>query len=86
MLTPEYLQGAPAELEALFLRLEEDVIKDICRRIAKEGRLTDSAADQAERLRDLGAGTDYIKRKISEYSVLPSFWKDFCGICTNSPL
>ena len=35
MLTPEYLQGAPAELEALFLRLEEEVIKDICRRIAK---------------------------------------------------
>lgn len=72
MLTPEYLQGAPAELEALFLRLEEEVIKDICRRIAKEGRLTDSAADQAERLRDLGAGTDYIKRKISEYSELSS--------------
>lgn len=72
MLTPEYLQGAPAELEALFLRLEEEVIKDICRRIAKEGRLTDSAADQAERLRDLGAGTDYIKRKISEYSKLSS--------------
>ena len=70
MLTPEYLQGAPAELEALFLRLEEDVIKDICRRIAKEGRLTDSAADQAERLRDLGAGTDYIKEKIAEYSGL----------------
>lgn len=70
MLTPEYMQGAPAELEALFLRLEEEVIKDICRRIAKEGRLTDSAADQAERLRDLGAGTDYIKRKISEYSEL----------------
>lgn len=72
MLTPEYLQGAPAELEALFLQLEEEVIKDICRRIAKEGRLTDSAADQAERLRDLGAGTDYIKRKISEYSELSS--------------
>ena len=72
MLTPEYLQGAPAELEALFLQLEEEVIKDICRRIAKEGRLTDSAADQAERLRDLGAGTDYIKRKISEYSKLSS--------------
>lgn len=70
MLTPEYMQGAPAELEALFLRLEEDVIKDICRRIAKEGMLTESAEDQIERLRDLGAGTDYIKQKISEYSEL----------------
>lgn len=72
MLTPEYLQGAPAELEALFLRLEEDVIKDICRRIAKAGSLTDSAADQVERLKDLGAGTDYIKRKITEYSEISS--------------
>lgn len=70
MLTPEYMQGAPAELEALFLRLEEEVIRDICRRIAKAGMLTESAEDQIERLRDLGAGTDYIKRKISEYSEL----------------
>ena len=29
MLTPDYLQGAPAELEELFLRLEEDIIADI---------------------------------------------------------
>lgn len=70
MLTPEYMQGAPAELEALFLRLEEEVIRDICRRIAKAGMLTESAEDQIERLRDLGAGTDYIKQKISEYSEL----------------
>lgn len=70
MLTPEYMQGAPAELEALFLRLEDEVIRDICRRIAKAGMLTESAEDQIERLRDLGAGTDYIKQKISEYSEL----------------
>lgn len=70
MLTPEYMQGAPAELEALFLRLEEEVIRDICRRIAKAGMLTESAEHQMQRLRDLGAGTDYIKQKISEYSEL----------------
>ena len=70
MLTPEYMQGAPAELEALFLRLEEEVIRDICRRIAKAGMLTESAEHQMQRLKELGAGTDYIKRKISEYSEL----------------
>ena len=70
MLTPDYLQGAPAELEELFLRLEEDIIADICRRIAKAGYLTDSAEHQVLRLRELGAGTEYIKQKISEYSAL----------------
>lgn len=70
MLTPDYLQGAPAELEELFLRLEEDIIADICRRIAKAGYLTDSAEHQVLRLRELGAGTEYIKQKISEYSAI----------------
>ena len=70
MLIPDYLQGAPAELEELFLRLEEDIIADICRRIAKAGYLTDSAEHQMLRLRELGAGTEYIKQKISEYSAL----------------
>lgn len=70
MLTPDYLQGAPAELEELFLRLEEDIIADICRRIAKAGYLTDSAEHQVLRLRELGAETEYIKQKISEYSAL----------------
>lgn len=70
MLTPDYLQGAPAELEELFLRLEEGIIADICRRIAKAGYLTDSAEHQVLRLRELGAGTEYIKQKISEYSAL----------------
>ena len=70
MLTPDYLQGAPAELEELFLRLEEDIIADICRRIAKAGYLTDSAEHQVLRLRELGAGTEYIKQKISKYSEL----------------
>lgn len=70
MLTPDYLQGAPAELEELFLRLEEDIIADICRRIANAGYLTDSAEHQVLRLRELGAGTEHIKQKISEYSAI----------------
>lgn len=70
MLTPEYLQGAPTELEALFLRLEEDIIKDICRRIAKVGAISESAEHEILRLKELGAGTDYIKEKIAEYSGL----------------
>ncbi|MGN1090706.1 MAG: phage minor capsid protein [Huintestinicola sp.] len=70
MLTPDYLQGAPAELENLFLKLEEEIISDICRRIAKVGGLTDSAEHEIIRLKELGAGTDYIKQKIAEYSGL----------------
>lgn len=70
MLTPEYLQGLPAELEKLYLRLEEDVIADICRRIAKVGHISDTAEYQILRMRELGAGTEYIKSKIKEYSGL----------------
>ena len=70
MLTPEYLQGLPAELEKLYLKLEEDMISDICRRIKLAGRLTDTAEYQVLRMKELGAGTEYIKRKIAEYSQL----------------
>lgn len=70
MLTPEYLQGLPAELEKLYLRLEEETISDISRRIAKVGHITDTAEYQILRMRELGAGTEYIKSKIKEYSGL----------------
>ena len=70
MLTPEYLQGLPAELEGLYLKLEEDMISDICRRIKLAGRMTDTAEYQVLRMKELGAGTEYIKRKITEYSGL----------------
>lgn len=70
MLTPEYLQGLPAELEQLYLRLEEETIADICRRIAKVGHISDTAEYQILRMRELGAGTEYIKSKIKEYSGL----------------
>lgn len=68
MLTPEYLQGAPEEIEMLFRKLEQDIIADICRRIAKAGYLTDTAQHQTMRLKELGAGTEYIKQKIKDYS------------------
>lgn len=70
MLTPEYLQGLPAELEKLYLRLEEETIADISRRIAKVGHISDTAEYQILRMRELGAGTEYIKSKIKEYSGL----------------
>lgn len=70
MLTPEYLQGIPAELEKLYLRLEEETIADISRRIAKVGHISDTAEYQILRMRELGAGTEYIKSKIKEYSGL----------------
>lgn len=70
MLTPEYLQGLPAELEKLYLRLEEETIADICRRIAKVGHISNTAEYQILRMRELGAGTEYIKSKIKEYSGL----------------
>lgn len=70
MLTPDYLQGLPEELERLYLQLENEIIADICRRLAKFEYITDSSEYEILRLKELGAGTEYIKKKISEYSGL----------------
>lgn len=65
MLTPDYLGGAPSNLVDLFGELEEFILCEIARRIAKTGRITDTATWQIERARELGAGMDAIEREIA---------------------
>lgn len=67
MLTPEYLQGLPEELEQLTMGLEQQLIEDISRRIAKAGQITDTAAYQMIRLKELGASTEYLEKLIADY-------------------
>ena len=50
------LSGAPSGLVDLFAELEEFVIRDIARRVAKTGAITDTALWQTARLQELGAG------------------------------
>ena len=68
MLTPEYLQGLPDELAALTEKLETQLIEDIARRVAKAGEITDTAAYQIMRLKEMGASTEYIKKLLADYT------------------
>lgn len=69
-LQPDYLQGLPAELEKLTEQLEKELIEDISRRIAKAGEITDTAAYQLLRLKELGASSDYLEKLIADYTQL----------------
>ena len=66
-LKPEYLQGLPDELAALTENLEAQLIGDIARRIAKAGEITDTAAYQIMRLKEMGASTEYIEKLLADY-------------------
>lgn len=49
MLSPEFLAALPESVVALFLQVEEDLLEDIARRIAKMDGITDTAKWQAWR-------------------------------------
>ena len=52
-LTPQQLQNIPENIIQLYRDLEEFIIDDIARRIAKTGELTETAKWQLERAKDL---------------------------------
>lgn len=65
MLTPYYLLDAPERVVSLFSELEETVIHDIASRIAKTGRVTDTAAWQAQRIHDVGTALSTIEAEVA---------------------
>ena len=66
MLTPDYLGKLPNNLIKTYEQLEEFIIDDICRRIAKTGEITSTARWQVERAREMGIYTDVLEKKIAE--------------------
>ena len=50
MLTPEFLASFPQPIFDLFQDLEDEILVDISRRIAKTGKITDTAQWQMDRL------------------------------------
>lgn len=66
MLTPDYLKGLPDELIVIFQELDDFIISDIARRLAKAGEATSTAEWQRIKLQELGAGTQAINKKIAE--------------------
>lgn len=67
-LMPEYLQGLPEELESLAEQLERDILEDAARRIAKTGQITDTAAYQLARVKEMGASREYITKRLAEFT------------------
>lgn len=65
-LTPEELKGIPEGFVKLFQELEDFIISDISRRIAKVGMLTDSAKLQVIRANEIGISIELIKEKLEE--------------------
>lgn len=65
-LTPEELKGIPEGFVKLFQELEDFIISDISKRIAKVGSLTDSAKLQVIRANEIGISIDSIKEKLEE--------------------
>lgn len=67
MLTPDYLAGVAEPLQAIYAELQTEIEADIARRIRKAGgiKVTDTAAWQVEKLKQLGASQQYIREQIA---------------------
>lgn len=65
MLTPEDLKKIPESFVLTMQALEEYAIRDIARRIKKQGELTETAKHQIERIAPLGADIKKLEAEIS---------------------
>ena len=63
MLTPDYLDMIPDSLDALFQELDEWIIKDYARRVAKAGEVTETAQGMAENAELLGLSETELKKE-----------------------
>lgn len=68
MLTPEWYEACTDQILILYSRLEDDILKDIVRRILKTGMVTDSAKWQAEMLEEAGLLYNDIMQSIAKYT------------------
>ena len=67
-LSPQYLEQLPEPLIALWQQVEDDILRDIARRIRKMGTITETAAYQAWRLEQTRLLNTDIVKLISKYS------------------
>lgn len=66
MLTPYELSQIPDSLIQTYQELEDFIIQDFARRVAKTGTITDTAQWQAIRAQELGMSIEAIKQKVAE--------------------
>lgn len=68
MLTPEWYEACTDQILVLYRQLEDDILKDIIRRMMKTGIVTESAKWQAEMLQESGLLYNDIMQKIAKYT------------------
>lgn len=66
MFTPEYLASFPDYIVELFEQYDAFVVEDFARRVAKAGKVTDTAEWQAIRASEIGLSMDELTRRSSE--------------------
>ena len=67
MLSPRYLDGLSDEVADIYAQLEADILKDMARRIAKLGKITEASKWQAAMLAETGALKKDVARIIRKY-------------------
>lgn len=68
MLTPDYLDTLPDALTELWRQAEEDILRDVARRIGKMGGVTETAAWQLWRFEETQALHQDVVRTLARYS------------------
>lgn len=68
MLTPDYLEHAPDEVAKLMQQLEDDILRDVARRIGKMDTVTDPTKWQTWRLSQIRALRKEIIKLLARYS------------------
>ena len=68
MLSPEWYEACTDQILVLYSRLEDDILKDIVRRILKTNMVTESAKWQAEMLQEAGLLYNDIMQEIAKYA------------------
>lgn len=66
-LTPKEIDKIPERISYLTNELESKIIADICRRIVKAGKITDTAKWQIYRLKEMGISEKFIQKEIRDY-------------------
>lgn len=68
MLAPDYLDTLPDAVVALWQQVEDDILRDIARRIGKMGEMTETAAWQAWRYGQVQACHQDVVSLLAKYS------------------
>lgn len=68
MLTPEQLAHCADDIVNLYAQLEEEIVRDIARRIAKTGTMTDTGIWQAQHMQELGTLHSDVLSSVAKYS------------------